>query len=516
MERPYYPIIYIRGFAFTQGLIDETTADPYMGFNEGSTKYRQRHDGRLSQWFFESPVVRLMKDYGYRDVFDAGQFLPDEMKPDGRSIVIFRYYERSSEAFGTGERLPLVEYARDLHKLIETLQERCCKTAAEKKKFRVYLVAHSMGGLIARCFLQNPEVGTAATRRTVDKVFTYATPHRGIDLRVIGNVPGFATFSNATNFDRTFMKKYLALPKNSKEENVNNLNGKFDPRRFFCLVGTNPRDYAVGGGAVSKLVGPLSDGLVRMDNAAVWGKVKTGDKQVKLQAPRAYVHRSHSGEYGIVNSEEGYLNLTRFLFGDVRIDGILDVKEITLPPKLQKKKDQGKKIRAGYHIETAVGVRGSSRAFLHQRLYDHGSAVHRTYDELVERKAGDKRRKPHLFSQFLDSGRKADKRRKSLGFRIFISVRVPEYEVDNKYWFDDHYEGSAIFSDSIHVEATPPDAANPQWRLKYSFESEQSTAAVQELAPETIDGALAWKIPIRKDADPGIDASLILRASAWE
>jgi hypothetical protein len=33
----------------------------------------------------------------------------------------------------------------------------------------------------------------------------------------------------------------------------------------------------------------------------------------------AYVYRSHSGYYGIVNSEEGYQNLTRFLFGDVRI-----------------------------------------------------------------------------------------------------------------------------------------------------------------------------------------------------
>ena len=46
----------------------------------------------------------------------------------------------------------------------------------------------------------------------------------------------------------------------------------------------------------------------------------------------AYVYRSHSGYYGIVNSEEGYQNLTRFLFGDVRIDGSLEVRDITLPP----------------------------------------------------------------------------------------------------------------------------------------------------------------------------------------
>lgn len=516
MKGPFHPIIYIRGFAFNQDLIEETTADPYMGFNEGSVKYRQRHDGELRQWFFESPVLRLMKDYGYRDVFDSGQFMPENMNMPNRSIVIFRFYEKSSEAFGTGKRLPIVDYAKDLHRLIEKLQKKYCKTAAEKKKFKVHLVAHSMGGLIARCFLQNPEIGTATTRKAVDKVFTYATPHRGIDLRLIGNVPGFAKFSNVTDFDRTFMKKYLGFPKKFSEKNVNSLNGKFDPRRFFCLVGTNPKDYAVGGGKVSKIVGPLSDGLIRMDNASVWGTVTKGNKTITVQSPRAYVHRSHSGEYGIVNSEEGYLNLTRFLFGDVRVDGILDVKDITLPPKLQKKKDKGKIIRASYHIETAIGVRGSSRAFLHQRLYDQSSAIHRTYDELVERKAGDKRRKPHLFSQFLDSGQRVVSQRKSLGFRVFLAVRVPEYEVDKKWWLDDHYEGSAIFSDSINFEATPPDAKNPNWRLKYSFESEQSLATAHEVVPELLEGSLVWKIPIKKDSAPGIDAILILKAANWE
>ena len=37
-HHPYHPIIYVRGFAATQGEIEETVADPYMGFNIGSTK----------------------------------------------------------------------------------------------------------------------------------------------------------------------------------------------------------------------------------------------------------------------------------------------------------------------------------------------------------------------------------------------------------------------------------------------------------------------------------------------
>jgi hypothetical protein len=36
----YHPIIYVRGFAATQGEIEETVSDPYMGFNIGSTKAR--------------------------------------------------------------------------------------------------------------------------------------------------------------------------------------------------------------------------------------------------------------------------------------------------------------------------------------------------------------------------------------------------------------------------------------------------------------------------------------------
>ena len=51
----------------------------------------------------------------------------------------------------------------------------------------------------------------------------------------------------------------------------------------------------------------------------------------EVTSPRAFVHRSHPGHYGIVNSEAGYQNLIRFLFGTLRVDGILDVDDITLP-----------------------------------------------------------------------------------------------------------------------------------------------------------------------------------------
>ena len=69
---PYYPIIYVRGYAATMGEIENTVATPYMGFNLGSTKIRQDYDGDIVPFVFESPLIRLMKDEGL-------------MKPSSRS-----------------------------------------------------------------------------------------------------------------------------------------------------------------------------------------------------------------------------------------------------------------------------------------------------------------------------------------------------------------------------------------------------------------------------------------------
>ena len=159
----------------------------------------------------------------------------------------------------------------------------------------------------------------------MDKVFTYATPHNGIDMRIVRNVPGWLSFGDVNNFNRDKMAGYLACRKGDDVSMVKN----FPPERIFNLVGTNPRDYAVAGGLSAWAAGEASDGLVRIENATTHG---TGRRTAgDVSSPRAFVHRSHSGHYGIVNSEEGYQNLTRFLFGGLRVDGILDIDDITLP-----------------------------------------------------------------------------------------------------------------------------------------------------------------------------------------
>ena len=46
-EAAVHPIIYVRGYAMTQSEIEDTVADPYMGFNLGSAKVRQLWNGSV-------------------------------------------------------------------------------------------------------------------------------------------------------------------------------------------------------------------------------------------------------------------------------------------------------------------------------------------------------------------------------------------------------------------------------------------------------------------------------------
>ena len=119
----HHPILYVRGFAAIQGEIEETVADPRMGFNIGSTKTRMAWTGDVRRFYCESPPARLMSDHGYHDVCLDGEAL----------------------------------------------------------------VAHSMGGLVCRAFRQNPELGPAEARAAADKRLACATPHNGIDMRIVRN-----------------------------------------------------------------------------------------------------------------------------------------------------------------------------------------------------------------------------------------------------------------------------------------------------------------------------------------
>lgn len=446
---PYYPIIYVRGYAMTQSEIAATVATPYMGFNLGATKVRQDWEGRTRRHIFESPLVRLMKDYGYSDIYADGTEITEGIP--ARSIIVYRYYEQADKDLGTGKVPTIPDAARGLKDLIHRVRGQICDADPEAmKRFKVYLVAHSMGGLVVRCFLQNDQISSPADRALVEKVFTYATPHNGIDMAGM-NVPGFLELWDMNNFNLKQMTDYLGLPPGSKR--VDRLNDRFPTERFFCLVGTNHKDYEVALGLSRKLAGEMSDGLVRIENATVQG------------APRAFVYRSHSGPYGIVNSEEGYQNLTRFFFGNVRVNATLEVEDLPLPPSVEKARAAGKEIRASYYFEGTVSPRGAMTYKLSERRKETFSAILRSYDQMLklENTELSNPRWPVLFSVFLDTKRISVGR--SILFTAELAVSTTGYTVDQKFWIDRHIPGEYLFRDTLSIRATP---GADGWTLNYT------------------------------------------------
>lgn len=552
---PYHPIIYVRGFAGTQGEIEDTVGDPYMGFNIGSTKSRQVWDGKMRRYYFESPLVRLkdepiwratpqgpvLTEARYDDVYVNGEDLtaphPDDATTPLRSditlpyqsIAILRYYDDASADFGDATPHPIEQFAKGLGELILRLRTLVCRkngkhpiradetidNGIDEKDFKVYLVAHSMGGLVCRAFVQNTKLGSEEARNAVDKVFTYATPHNGIDLRVVRNVPGWAALGEATNFNRERMAAYLGFPAGTTE--VSNLGG-FAPERVFNLVGTNPADYLVAKGLSSWAVGDASDGLVRMENATTFAM--TGDRRV--ESPCAYAYRSHSGQYGIVNSEEGFQNLTRFLFGSVRVDGFLDVFNVTLPDEVQAAyvRDNDS-VRASYRFEIVAALRASQWQ-LHRRVVRENSAIQRSYDELFPKGADGARaastvNSPRLFSLFLDPT-KSQFRHKSIAFAFDVAILVPDYEIDGVLWLKKHFEGGYLYRRLILVEATRDEDAPAGWRLEYGFQNETPNA-VSNVAKTVLDGnVLKFEIEVESPANarPSVSGQLRIEMRHWQ
>ena len=517
-----HPIIYVRGYAMTQGEIDETTADPFCGFNLGSAVYRATpdKDKPAKKFVFESPVVRLGSDFGYGDVFDNGLDIMDpdwEGDPDWnggiprQSIIVYRYYEQASGLLGTGTTPKIEEFAKGLSQLLLRVRELVCRNKINKVKpqnFRCYLVAHSMGGLVCRAFLQNPALDKDNARQYVDKVFTYATPHNGIELAGI-NVPSWLTANDMANFNQKRMSEYLNLEAlYERTKRVDWLpEESFPSAQFFCMIATNRADYEAAMGASRTFAGHGSDGLVRIENASVWGVNAKG--QVSAPCATAYAYRSHSGYFGIVNSEESYQNLTRFLFGDVRADIWVDIEEVRLPAEIQ-----GKTVNALYEFEVMASPRGK-RWYLTRRTAEEDSVACRSHKELMD--SGTKaKRSIYLSTVFLAKRARVNPKRHSLAYSMTLGVRVPDYEIERKFWPDGHYEGGYLFRDSVIMEMVPPQEDGADWEVTFDWQNDNRGPASQPLAPKKLKGdKVQLTIPFASDTTPGISGQLRCVVSVW-
>jgi hypothetical protein len=529
----FHPIIYVRGYAMTPTEIDATTADPFCGFNLGSTIFRAVPDKKQQprKYVFQSPVVRLASDFKYDNVYRDGYDILDPEwendatgKPTGnrvgkRSVIVFRYYDEASRLLGVGSTPPIDVFAKKLGELILRVQKLVCsnaETGVTEQSFRCYLVAHSMGGLVCRAFLQNPANDPLGARRYVDKLFTYATPHNGIEM-ADRNVPTWLTAGDISNFNRERMAEYLgldALPNRPAGDRVDWIpESLFSPERVFCMVGTNRLDYEVGLGLSRNFAGHGSDGLVRIENATLCGLKDDGEPG--QPSAKAFTYRSHSGFFGIVNSEEAYQNLTRFLFGDVRVDIWMDVTDLRLPAQVQKEQDAGRSVNALYQIELMASPRGKLW-YLTRRTAEEDSVACLSHAEWLA--APRKSSSLYLSTVFLANRSKVDPSRASLAYSMTLGIRVPDYEIDKKLWINEHYEGSYLLRNTVVLEMTPPPSSEEKWKITYAWQGTTVNLVSEEIdAREIRDGKVEVKITLPSDLStvPRIEGQLRLVVSAW-
>ncbi|MEJ8825002.1 hypothetical protein WKW80_23730 [Variovorax humicola] len=562
-----YPIIYVRGFAFGVDERDDTAADPYCGFNVGSTVYRATADKeRPKSYFFESPLVRLSSEYGYHVLYKDGIEILDPAYASGdagrkrllegipmASIVIHRFYDAGSKLRGTGETSSIVDYAKELANLIAMVRELVRPTARAAAEadgrhptdeqldadFRCYLVAHSMGGLVVRTLLQNdandvPEIEiddvkrrVPKVRQCVAKVFTYGTPHNGIDLAGfnVPNMPGF--LKDVGTFNRDTMRTYLDQVGIGR--NVNYLPAHVMPpaSQWFSMIGTNRMDYEVAKGLSRTFVGRGSDGLVRIDNATLWTQVEVDGKPADMPVACAYAYRSHSGYFGIVNSEEGFQNLVRFLFGNFRIDLWLDISGVTLPVALQAEEAKNRRVDAVYQMEMVVSTHGKTWS-LSRRKAEEDSPACRTYQDLKNKTAAVEC--VHLSTVFLTKRARVKADQPGISYSVTLGIRAPDYEVAKAFWPDGHFEGVSLFRDSLIVTLFDPQdlqdldtnhAPTEDWMVRMSW-AERGDLAPVRFKPDDITKPIVVKVPLAA-ASPdmtarngAVAATLRMEARIWQ
>jgi hypothetical protein len=349
--------------------------------------------------------------------------------------------------------------------------------------------------LICRTALQRELVNPD---QDVSKLCTIGTPHGGIDPELGGPIGDWimATFgpNGSDIFSPERMREYM-LPENGngggppaeaqdKPWDPRVMVGKFQKERVLSIVGTNAKDYEVAYGLSARAMGEQSDGLVAIRNAYVHG------------SPRAYVHRAHSGRYGLVNSEEAYQNLRRFFFGSMRVE--VGLNGLTLPA------ENGRVWQA----DVRLSIRGLP-VLIHEQTAAHHCPVNLSAQ--VNGHPASLGSVPLVTTYLLPGGRDVCR------YALHLKVSSLE-ERGGIFGFGDHLEQIADWEDTLVVDVSVDTDGTPR-HVRWQWNSELSgRIADQKVLQNTLDGDGKPTVPL-PDAGKdllGSHASVVLTVDPWD
>lgn len=484
-EKGLFPIVYVRGYAMTPGEKKETFHDAYYGFSATSVEKRQvsKEDNYWVADIFEGQLIRFMKqkEYGYADAFNNG--LNDFGGNPSQSIWICRFYDQD---FFQSRIRKMEDHAEDLIKFIfihipKQLINHGIAVSELNQRYKVILLAHSMGGLVCRAVIQSyfsdfPKlekvlkgespldlVNFKKPSQIVHRLITMGSPHKGIDF---GNIPDIIEDSlvklfnpyDSNIFKEERMRQYLNLEHKvvRSRDFIYDLHslGKadFPVKRCLCIIGSDHGSYSI----VKNFTGGFSDGLVKQSHAYMVSgpKPTRGEKYSEDNvAWYANVHRAHSGICGIVNSYESFENIHRFLFGNLRVT--LGLKDLIFKRPIEK----GWKV---FHdIEFAISIRGTG-VYLHRREQERCENAIRI----------DQANKPldlAIYTGFLNSNLRPPGDDYS---HFLVKLKIKEYRVKEGWLWDTEYPSREIFSESIEMRVGDPDPVSGKFNADYQWHSD--------------------------------------------
>jgi len=499
IEPPYYPIVYVRGYAMTESEREETFHDTYYGFATTAVEKRQVPPPDYQRVdMFEGQLIRFMKmgKSAYCDATNRG--LEESTGNPARSLWVCRFYD---DDVLRNKLRDIEEHAEDLYRLVgETIPARLESCGVDlgpgRKDYKVILVAHSMGGLVCRTLIQNIlPAHRKAPQDWIHRLVTMGTPHKGIEL---GRIPDFMERFvmrkinpfNANIFEEQRMRKYLKLPPGCEPHSLGAEQGRyaFPAQRCLCLIGSDHESY----GAVQHATGTFSDGLVKQDRAyVVAGKPNAkGKYRPEQKAFWANVHRAHSGRRGIVNSYESFENIHRFLFGDIKAGIYLE--NVALGPV----KDRDAEYF--YDMEFALSIRGTP-VYLHRRQQDPCENAIRYARAEIESKT------VLLHTVFMNSALKTVKHEAYSHFQL--QFRVRERAIKKGFLWDREYPEKTIYAEDLEVRVGDFDEARAGTEVQFRWLSEEGDWQEAE------SSKAGFRVPLR--AAGALAGNFLIAASPW-